>query len=490
MSEQKEVAIDFKYWMDKIKEEYAKQKHPDFNFPEFKSVCLAQIKWQLNMGEKVENIQIGKVSVPKVERPKILKITNYYDNVVEFHKDNPFFYDKSKIFWFWNNKDNRYEIVDDTDMMNLLDDALGFCGQTISSRTRSNYLEAFKRVGRKKHPKEAPKKWVQFKDKAFSLKSGKTYNVKPNYFFTNPIPWDIGESESTPVMDKLFSEWVGEDKKDSLYEILAYCCYAGYPIHLAFCLIGSGRNGKSQFQKVIHKFTGEENVASSELDAIADNRFETFKMYKKLVVVLGETNFGLMSKSSMFKKLTGGDLISFEKKGKDPFDDYSYAKLIINSNSLPITEDTSEGFYRRWYIIDFPNEFPEGKEVYLDIPDQEYNNLAKKICNILPSLLEKGEFCHQGDIVDRKERYIFASNPLSFFINQCCDIAVGSYIRYTEFYNAYVKYLLKNKKRVITHKEFCGALSMEGFEKRRTSRDGEVAQYVENITLKVNWEEK
>ena len=75
---------------------------------------------------------------------------------------------------------------------------------------------------------------------------------------------------------------------------------------------------------------------------------------------MGETNFGVLSKSSILKKLTGGDMIGFEIKGKDPFDDYNYAKIIIASNSLPPSDDTSEGFYRRWNIINFGNKFVEG----------------------------------------------------------------------------------------------------------------------------------
>jgi putative DNA primase/helicase len=72
---------------------------------------------------------------------------------------------------------------------------------------------------------------------------------------------------------------------------------------------------------------------------------------------LRETNFNLLTSTNLLKRLVGGDLIGFEKKGKDPFDDYNYAKIMINSNSMPMSQDESDGFYRRWLIIDFPNEF-------------------------------------------------------------------------------------------------------------------------------------
>ncbi|KKK82765.1 hypothetical protein LCGC14_2800130, partial [marine sediment metagenome] len=46
-----------------------------------------------------------------------------------------------------------------------------------------------------------------------------------------------------------------------------------------------------------------------------------------------------------------------EFKGKDIFDFRNYAKLIMATNSLPPTGDKTEGFYRRWKIIDFPKQF-------------------------------------------------------------------------------------------------------------------------------------
>ena len=93
---------------------------------------------------------------------------------------------------------------------------------------------------------------------------------------------------------------------------------------------------------------------------------------------------------------------------------------MISSNSLPSSQDTSDGFFRRWLIIRFPNEFPEGKDIVSTIPDQEYKNLAKKVCRILPELIDRGSFTNQGTIKDRKDMYILSSNPLPLFIDDYC----------------------------------------------------------------------
>ena len=401
-----------------------------------------------------------------------LKLDNYMDNAEQLYSINPYFYDRSGIWWMW--KTDHWEITDETDMGNLLDTKLGFYGQTVAGGVKNNYLEAMRRVGRGHQPKDAPERWIQFKEKAFSLRSGKIYPVQPNYFFCNPIPWEIGKSSETPTMDRLFKEWVGEEYVQTLYEVLAYCCFTKYPIQVLICLYGIGRNGKGCYLRLLAKFIGIENMCATDLDLIAGknrSRFETSKMFKKLVCQMGETNFGILESSNTIKQLTGGDLMNYELKGKNGFTGYNYAKLIIASNSLPSTQDTSDGFYRRWTIIDFPNIFSEGKDIIENIPDQEYRNLAKKATEMLPGILDRGYLAKQGTIEDRKKKYTMASNPLMIFLSKYCEWHPTNFCRYSTVFAAYCKYLTTNKRRVVCSSEFGRALAAEGIELLRGHRN-------------------
>lgn len=445
--------------------------------------------------EQQKNLTVKKV-ISGYEDHNIIKLDNYLGNARQLYEVQPYFYDINSIFWLWDFKNNYYKITDEVRLIDLFDMRLRLAGQTINFKVKTNYIEAFKRYGSRMIPKDAPTKWIQFKDKAYSISSGEYYDVQPNYFFTNPIPHELGYSEDTPIMDKLFKEWVGEENVQTLYEIIAYSTYRAYPIHLIFCLVGSGRNGKSCFLRLLSKFIGESNIVSTELDLLTghgSSRFESFKLYKKLICTMGETNFGIMNKSSMLKKLSGEDLIGFEMKNKNPFDGHNYAKLLIASNSLPTSQDTSEGFYRRWLIIDFPNEFPEGKDILKTIPDVEYNNLARKVCMILPGLLEKGMFSNQGTIKERQERYIAASNPLPLFIHEHCDVGDDPdefFVGYKELFSEYLKYLKKKKKRRVLMKEFKQALENEGYYPEKIPKPmGGVDEQGYNIRKSILWVE-
>lgn len=404
----------------------------------------------------------------------------------DFVEKHPIFYDRSRMWWLWDQKESSWINVDATDLFNKYE-CYHPAQQLSRNQIQQEIINALKMVGRANMPIIPKTKYIQFKNLVFNLEDKQLYEVENRFFFSNPIPWELGENSNTPIMDELFEEWVGKEYVQTLYEIIAYCCYRSYPIQTLFCFVGRGRNGKTQFQRIISKFLGDRNICCSDLDAIAGNhynRFESFNLYKKLCCVLGETNFGLLSNTTLLKKLVGGDLVNFEKKNCDPFTDYNYAKIIINSNSLPSSNDNSDGFYRRWLILEWKNEFKEGRDIFERIPDVEFNNLARKVIEILPVLLERGSFTGQGSIEERKKKYIEVSNPFSLFLEQECEREINLYVSLNFLFAKYKDYLTKNKRRLITRKEFHDALTLEGLYGRKTTFDGINDWYVEGVSVK------
>jgi len=71
----------------------------------------------------------------------------------------------------------------------------------------------------------------------------------------------------------------------------------------------------------------------------------------------GRNKFQCIIPNINIKEVSWWDLVGFEYKNKNPFDEVNYAKILIATNNLPATADKTLGFYRRWIIIDFPNRF-------------------------------------------------------------------------------------------------------------------------------------
>ena len=375
------------------------------------------------------------------------KFSNYLEIAKEFIKVQPVYYDTSKIWWIWNHKEFRWQMIDETDLMNAIDYQTKM--PTVESKIKNEIIEALKRVGRLNKPKEPKPTWIQFKDKIIDIVTGQTINAVPDYFVTNPIPYEMNKDnfEDTPEMDRIFEEWVGKDYVKTLYEIISYCLLPDYPMNRLFCFIGSGMNGKSKFLELVTKFLGKENCSATELDVLINSRFEITRLHKKLVCQMGETNFNEMKKTSILKKLTGGDLIGFEYKNKDLIQEKNYAKILISTNSLPTTDDKTIGFYRRWLIVDFPNQFSEKKDILGEIPEIEYSSLALKCCNVLKELLEKRQFHKEGSIEDRKQKFESKSDFLQHFLKEYVEEDINNYITKNDFYKKFISWCKENRHR-------------------------------------------
>ncbi len=358
---------------------------------------------------------MGKKRIVPITPKKSYK--DFLDFAKDFNKIQPIYYDPSKIWWFWDDKHFKWNMGDEIDIMNLVTKKTGLYNTT-QSTTRNQTIESLKRIGRENKPIKPKPTWIQFKDKIIDIIKGTEIKPNPTYFISNPIPFNLGKTTKTPNMDRIFEEWVGKKYVPTLYEIIAFCCLADYPLNRIFFFLGSGMNGKSKFLELIKKFVGDYNTTSTELETLLSSRFEHAKLHKKLVCFMGETNLCAMNKTSMLKKLSGGDYIGFEMKNKTPFDDKNYAKLLIATNNLPSTTDKTVGFFRRCIIIDFPMQFNESKDILNDIPDIEYENLASKVIPIIKSLIKNREFTNEGSIKERTKRFEERSDPLGKFMKE------------------------------------------------------------------------
>lgn len=379
-------------------------------------------------------------------------------------EQQPIYYDENDLWWVWDKEGLKWKISNEVDILNQVEELTG--DDIITPKQRTLILNSLKQECRKTKPKEMKPTWIQFKNKVHDIQTGECHDATPEYFVTNPIPYRThnGEYELTPTMDKVFEEWVGKEYVKTLYEIIAYSLLPAYPLNRIFCFIGGGMNGKSCFLNLLQKFLGKDNCCATELDVLMNSRFEITRLHKKLVCVMGETNFNEMSKTSMLKKLTGGDLIGFEYKNKPHFHDNNYAKILIATNSLPTTSDKTLGFYRRWLIIDFPNRFSEQKDILSEIPEEEYEALALKCVSILHDLLKKRKFYNEGSVEDRMEKFEAKSDFLQKFLEDFIINDCDGYITKADFRKKFLGWCIENRHRQMAENTLSKKLKEKGVE--------------------------
>ncbi|WP_426022067.1 DUF5906 domain-containing protein, partial [Burkholderia pseudomallei] len=128
-----------------------------------------------------------------------------------------------------------------------------------------------------------------------------------------------------------------------------------------------------------------------------------------------------------FKIIVTGNYITLEFKVQDAFEFKPYVKLIFASNELPMSNDKSEGLYRRMVIIPMLRKFGKGGQkkdpMLLNklITPHNMSALLNLALKGLKRTLENNEIIEPKIARKTKEEYQFDNNPVLQFIEDATD---------------------------------------------------------------------
>lgn len=402
----------------------------------------------------------------KILIKKVIDNSSKYSFAKTFIENIPLYYDREGLWWGWNQTRRCWEIIDEVDILNLVKQ-VSF-QNIIKSNERTELINALRQYARENQPEEAKDSWIQFDNEILDYRTGERFEADSKYFVKNPIPWKLGKTTDTPTLDRLFKEWVGEKYVDTLYEELAFLLARKYFLQRMFVHLGPGANGKGVFQAIQRKFVGDKNCVSTSLHLLINSRFETAKLRDKLLCTIAETDFNLLNSTQLIKSLvSGNDTIPIEYKNKGHLDYVNYAKVFISTNNLPETSDKTIGFYRRWLIIDFPNQFNENRDVLSEIPEVEFNNLALKCIEILLKLERTRKFSNEGTYEERQKRYEDRSNPFDKFLKEMVIEDYNSFTTKNQFKLKLTQWCNENKFRELSDSTIAKHMKDKGITEGR-----------------------
>jgi len=384
------------------------------------------------------------------------------------------YYDDFKYWWIWNKKEHKWQETDDTTILNQIDSKITESANTIEYKIKYMLIEALKREGRKNKPQDLDWHWIQFKDTLVNFKTNKTMIATPKYFVSNPIPWSLGKTTETPIIDKLLSEWLNDIKKpktnkkhiDCLKELFALTLVPKYFISAVPFLYGGGSDGKSQFIRALVKFIGVNNYTSTTLNYLEKSNFGTYSLRKKLLCTVNELPKNNIDQFTNIKAISGRDIVHLEKKGHDRLKEEIYSKIFLVGNDVPICSDMSDGFIRRIILINFPNRFKEKGDVFEQIPDEEFSNLATWCLQKLKKLEQTYKLTSDNDnLIAKKENYKKVSNQVIHFIESVGYVKIedlNQRVLVTHLFNEFNRWADENDRELLDYKEFKAKLENMG----------------------------
>ncbi|MAG50375.1 hypothetical protein CL621_01890 [archaeon] len=372
------------------------------------------------------------------------------------------------------------------------------------SQEVSNRIETETYIDMEEFFKEENPDLIAVKNGILNLRTKelKDFNPEQRFFVKNPIIYD--PKAKCPKIIRFLKE-ILENKEDLdiVQELFGFCLVRDYFLERSIFLWGGGRNGKSKLLDIMRSFLGPSNCVEIPLQDFERDNFAVSNLHKKLVNLSADLSSEAIGYSGTFKKLTGRDLVTANRKHRERISFVSYAKQIFAGNDIPETKDMSNGFFIRWVILKFPLTFlPQGdidqkpkgerENIRLDNPDiikglinpKELSGLLNWSLEGLERLYKNKEFSHSKGMESVKNEWIRKSNSFEGFFAECLELDFDSLVKVSELNGKYNEYCSKNGVRRIGPKDFNLKLEGKGCEGKAKTIEGKSYKVWEGIKFK------
>lgn len=301
---------------------------------------------------------------------------------------------------------------------------------------------------------------INVKNGLLDWKTRELHPHSPYYFSTVQLPVVYNPKAIAPNIDTFLRNVVPEDTIPMLYEWFGYAMLPITRYEKAMMLTGEGSNGKSKFIELFERFIGTNNISNVPLQDLEHNRFKLAQIYGKLANTFADIPAKALEKSSVFKTVVSGDRTSAEFKGKDSFNFKPFARLMFSANELPRSADLTNGFFRRWIIVPFPNKFGEGglkadpKIMDKLTTDEELSGLLNRALDGLEWLEKQGHFTINDSTNEMLNQYKLDIDNIAIFIDELCVVSPNVTLEKQRLYKDYSDWCFTSGYKAMGLKKF------------------------------------
>lgn len=316
--------------------------------------------------------------------------------------------------------------------------------------TQARIMECYRlliddtRIQRSISDLNADKNLINFKNGVWDIKQAKLHPHDSKYLQTLQIPHEYSPTKVYWEDTKLYSFLADEVKLleediEMLMNYMAYCLTLDYGLKTFLVLNGKSNTGKSVLIRFFEALIGYENTSALSMHEL-NMRFYPSQLYNRLLNCCADNSSLALSSIENLKKITGGDQIMHEKKGKEPFFFVPFCKLLFSFNQMPLQlEEKSNAFYKRMRILSMDKE--------LHLNNAYVNTLCshKSIAEVIPHLLARLPL--SGIPTTKKSDKLVEnlrqdSDSVHAFISQVCVVGRNKWVTKKGLYENYAKYCM------------------------------------------------
>lgn len=219
-----------------------------------------------------------------------------------------------------------------------------------------------------------------------------------------------------------------QDHKAVLQEMagLVISNVAGYRVKKFLGLWGKGDTGKGKFWDILGRIIGSKAVGIISIQDL-EKQFARVALYGKAFVYDGDLSKEGITDPAMLKKVTGGDNLKAEFKGKDVFNFKFTGVYAMACNDLPVLMgDYAEHMYNRIEILPCNNVIPVEKRNKFLVEDI-INNDSQYVINwalegLYRLIANNYEFTYCEDVEKTREHYKTVSDTVFAFISEKYEV--------------------------------------------------------------------
>lgn len=308
---------------------------------------------------------------------------------------------------------------------------------------------------------------INFKNGVWNVDTQELLPHDSKYLQTIQIPHNVGEYKpftETRLYDFFKKTKLPKEDIKMLLKYIAYCMTTDYGLKTFMVLVGQSNTGKSVLIRFVESLVGRQNTSALSMHEL-NMRFYPAQLYGKLLNSCADNKTLPLSSIENLKKITGGDQIMHEKKGKEPFFFVSFAKLLFSFNQLPLQlEEKSNAFYKRMRVLFMNNELFLDNEYVDDLcSDESIEEVIPYLLSLLP-LKEIPRTSLSDSCVEALRQ---DSDSIHAFIHEKCEIGEDLSVSKDVLFQAYADFCVSNGRESHKKHGFMRILRGSGYKEIR-----------------------
>jgi P4 family phage/plasmid primase-like protien len=341
--------------------------------------------------------------------------------------------------------------------------------------TQARIMDAYRlvtddtRIQRSSSDLNRDKNLINFRNGVYDISKEKLIPHDSKYLQTLQIPHELEKAkkpwEKTLVYQFLSEECsLPEEDIEMVTQYMAYCLTLDFGLKTFMVLQGQSNTGKSVLIRFFETFVGKVNTSALSMHEL-NMRFYPAQLYNRLLNSCADNSSLPLSSIENLKKITGGDQIMHEKKGKEPFFFVPFAKLIFSFNQMPLQlEEKSNAFYLRMRILHMNKALKLNNEYVERLCSEE------SIKETLPHLVARFPI-KEIPRTETSSRLIEAmrrdSDSIHAFVTEKCNLAPKKWVTKKSLYDNYVRFCTESGREAHKKHSFIRHMRSQSLKEAR-----------------------